>query len=610
MRFFSIFIGLIFALLFTGAGLMIAKETVLPTYLDWQSMKTWQSTTARITSLNQSENHLSAQYSYRIDGIRYHNNRVYVATFKDNIGNYHQQLYQRLSQAKKNHHTIIIWYDPAQPSQAVIDRSMRWGLFSLMLAFCSVFILIGLLSCYFSIFSRGSPSQNTLQTMYSVSSGDQANGQVTVSNTANPTVVTKPWLQRNDWRTNRIHSGVKSRLYWLWLITFVWMLICIPVIKQTPMEFSKGNHSILFAMSLPVAGLLLLYFSIKKTIAWRRFGYIELQLDPFPGSIGGHVGGNLFLNNIKDFRTPFWVELQCAQSYISGSGKNRTRREKIIWAERGQADAKSSGRGLRLEFRFSVPDHLPDAEAKPRNEQYYFWRLKLDADLEPITLKRSYNIPVYQTHQKSETARHDLSTQQAQFKQQQQSEQTLAIQRADFASTPLSKVLQYRDFGYKQQFYYPMLRHKVLTFIALIFAAGFSFAAYQINLSFAEDGPLKIIMFLFSIPFGLVGLFATVAFIYLPLNNLTVTLKRNQISTLRRLGFIPVSRHDLQARELEKIEVKSSGSTGEGVEKIRHFKLMAHTPSGKKITIAEDIDGEILAEGLRDFIQSKVCITN
>lgn len=41
----------------------------------------------------------------------------------------------------------------------------------------------------------------------------------------------------------------------------------------------------------PLVGIGLLIWAIRTTLEWRRFGQTLLTLDPYPGSIGGHVGG-------------------------------------------------------------------------------------------------------------------------------------------------------------------------------------------------------------------------------------------------------------------------------------------------------------------------------
>jgi hypothetical protein len=57
------------------------------------------------------------------------------------------------------------------------------------------------------------------------------------------------------------------------------------------------------------------------------------------------------------------------------------------------------------------------------------------------------------------------------------------------------------------------------------------------------------------------------------------------------------------------MDIKSTGSTGQGSEKIKHFKIIVHSNNGKKFTIAEDIDGKELAEQFKEFLYKRLQMT-
>jgi type II secretory pathway component PulF len=111
---------------------------------------------------------------------------------------------------------------------------------------------------------------------------------------------------------------------------------------------------------------------------------------------------------------------------------------------------------------------------------------------------------------------------------------------------------------------------------------------------------------LFSIPFLLVGIVAGLATIYLALNSLSVRIQPGSVSVTRRLLFFPVYSRLLETSDISHLSTKRSGSTGQGVDKIQHFKLLAHNHSGKSVTIAEDLDGEDVAAHFRDYIAQRL----
>jgi hypothetical protein len=117
-----------------------------------------------------------------------------------------------------------------------------------------------------------------------------------------------------------------------------------------------------------------------------------------------------------------------------------------------------------------------------------------------------------------------------------------------------------------------------------------------------EGGFMGVFVGLFSVPFVLVAIAASLATIYLPFNNLRVRIARADITVLRRLLFIPIFYRRFRASDLSHLSIKRSGSTGQGVERVRHFKVLAHDRRGGRVTLAEDIDGEDVAGHFRDYL--------
>jgi hypothetical protein len=87
---------------------------------------------------------------------------------------------------------------------------------------------------------------------------------------------------------------------------------------------------------------------------------------------------------------------------------------------------------------------------------------------------------------------------------------------------------------------------------------------------------------------------------------LSVQINPDRVSVSRRLLFFPVFSRLLNTRDITGLSIKRSGSTGQGVDKMLHFKLLAHDSSGKTLTLAEDLDGEDVAAHFRDYIAHRL----
>jgi len=384
----------------------------------------------------------------------------------------------------------------------------------------------------------------------------------------------------------------------MWAFAIIWNLVTLTFYFADPDELSLSNPTAYIALVFPLIGIYLLYQAIRRTLEWKRFGVIEFVMDPFPGSIGGHVGGSLDLSG-SSRASEYRVELECVYNYESGSDNSSN--ERIRWAQAGSAKVETSAGGTRLLFRFDIPDDLPESDIE-RSKDHYYWRLKVDAELPGINLERQYDIPVYRTSERSSDIEHDISSQVQDLQRLHGAEDQAAMQRGDFQS----RSLRMRERGNELQLYFPMFRNKIATFFSLIFAAGTGAITYAIVNSFGGASFLGVVAIFVSLPFGAIALFTGVATIYQPFNNLRITIDRRKIVAFRRLLIFPIYYKTVRASEVTSLKVESAGSTGQGSGKVEHFRVIAYHSGGDKFTIAESIDGEELARQLQEFLLNRI----
>ena len=552
MRALSKLPGLLFGLMFAGGGLFFLSETALPTWNDWRAMQTWQPSRANLLSVSGNDKQTKARYRYQFDGSTFTGERVYVASFSDSIGSYHESLLTRLQNFQRLQEPIQIWVDPLRPEHAVIDRDMRWGLFALMSGFCSVFIAIGVLVSYFSITSQRqnrSASRPSLLALRKEWASKQREAGFNSSfleysklriaeleQDSKEETATLDWRKRKGWSTSEVRSDAKNRSIMMWGFAIFWNAVTSPLLFVLPQELGRQNYAALFALLFPLAGIFIIYKAIASTLEYRRFGRVLVEMDPFPGAIGGHVGGRIRAPKLEyaaavDASSKIAVRLECVYSYISGSGDSRSRRESIKWAEEGQPQIESSGQGVTMPFRFDVPDELPEADVN-QTGAYHFWRLSVKAEIPGTDLNRNYNIPVFRTGEQSRFVRHNLSAQVVARKAQQSEKVKAEIAQGNFDIPGLSRAMRFSDQDGEIRMAFPMFRNKVLTVFAAIFAGGFGFASYMMMRQAFEGGGLGLFVGFFALPFLLVAIVATIATIYLLFNNLRVHLRSDRISVM------------------------------------------------------------------------------
>ena len=557
----------LFALPFAGVGVGMLWS-VTSTLLDASAMDDWVRTEARLTAAGY-ETHTGddsdsyeafATYDYRFGGRDYSGDRVGISSGGDNIGEYQRETGRRLETAFRNGAPIEIFVNPDNPSEAIIDREVRWSL----VGFKSIFVIVfGGAGFAMLIWAwRAMPPQLFSETA--------------------PT--SEPWLANDAWGSNSIRSGSRVSMWFAWGFAVFWNAISsiTPFIAYHEVV-TNDNYVALVALLFPLVGIGLLIWAIRRTLEWRRFGPAPLTLDPFPGSIGGQVGGTIDLGLPFDRSARFRVTLTNIHSYVSGSGKNRSQREDAKWQDAMIAHAEPSGRGTRLAFGFDVPDGLHESDAD-RDDNSYLWRLNLAADIPGVDLDRDYDIPVYATHEQSRNLP-DRAIERA------RAEQALVDEQA------ARRLINLEHGPTGKRMLFPMGRNAGPPVIGLLI--GSLFAAIGWYLVFREGH------WLFGSIFGGLGLLVAVACFYALANSLEVTRTSTGFRAVRRLLGIPIRKASVRYDDIARLDKASTMRSQSGGKHTVYYDIHAVAHSGQKHVIADGLKGVSQADAAMRLIASE-----
>lgn len=553
----------LFGLPFFCAGAGFLLFSVVPTLHDAWRMASWPATQGTLlqakliasTSENSTTYRVTAEYRYNVAGRNYSNNRVAIGEGADNIGDFQQTLGNRLEQALRNAQPVSVWYDPENPQEAVLNRDPRWGLLGFKLIFVVAFGGAGFGMMYFGLRS----------------------GKTVVTQASDA----QPWLRHPEWQTNVIHSGAKVGMYTVWGFTLLWNLISTPVAFFVPGVWREHGAVALVMLLFPGVGAGLLVWAIKTTLEWRRFGATPLSMDPFPGAIGGDVGGEILVNAPYDPAAVYSVTLSCINSYMSGSGDDRSRKENVVWQDSGYAAVQPAIRGMRLQCRFEVPDGLPASEAHSNN--YHLWRLNVHGDMPGVDLQRSFEIPVYPGLEKSRRIT-SLSTQE---------------RPAGAPEIGAEDLLPLTRSGNRVDIHYPMLRKPLSALGILLFGGIFSGSGAFLWHQAERDG---FMLYLMSSAFHLIGGLFMLWGLYALFNSLHVRCGGRSIHTVRRILGVPVSAKNVPYALIRSVESKQNGSSQSGNAHHIHYQVIAKTATGD-IILAEDLDAHSKAERVVEYFR-------
>lgn len=543
------------ALPFAGIGLWMAWS-LAAMLSDAGAMREWRPVPAEVESGGYSTHSGEDSDTYRAYGRyryvygdrSYTGERVQLSGGADNIGDYQQTLGRRLARAAAAGTPITVYVDPADPGRSVVERDLRWSL----VGFKSLFVLtFGGVGTGMLVFALRTPRAR---------------------DPGRPEYQASPWLVNPAWQSPAIRSNSKATMWGAWLFATFWNLVSAPLPFVLYEEVAEEqNYLALVGLVFPLVGLGLLAWAVRRSLEWRRFGPTPLTLDPFPGSIGGHVGGTIDTRLPLDHAQHFRIRLAGLESYVSGSGKNRRRSERVLWEDERLAHASSGPGGTRLSFRFDLPDGLNESDAQPSGDSHYLWRLSVDARLPGADLDRDFEIPVYRTARRSQGL----------------TERTAGAP-ADVQATHYEQAVRKRvrvDYqGSGKALVYPMAQHAFANLVG--FLTGVLFAAVGAYLAAREGEPL------FGAVIGITGALVTVAALYLFGRSLHVTVEGDRISSVRRWFGLPLRRRTLKRGNFLSFEKTSNLQTRSAGGTTRYFRIRGIDRDGGKILLGENFAGE------------------
>ena len=85
---------------------------------------------------------VKATYEYKVDGRTYTNDRV-GSRGADN-SDYHEGMYALLEAHQRERTPVTVWYDPGNPAESILDRSIPWDKVGLSLLASVAFFVVGL----------------------------------------------------------------------------------------------------------------------------------------------------------------------------------------------------------------------------------------------------------------------------------------------------------------------------------------------------------------------------------------------------------------------------------------------------------------------------------
>jgi len=192
--------------------------------------------------------------------------------------------------------------------------------------------------------------------------------------------------------TIRSQSGLRLA----WVFAILWNLIAAPAtfLGAVP-AIEKGNTVAWAALLFPFVGASLLIWALHLTMRWRRFGTSQLAVSGDTVALGGWLRGTIAARNLPEDASPH-LTLTCINRVVTGTGKDRSVWEKILWQEEQTVPREGLApgpEGPAIPVAFRLPDNAPATRSEDPDNKIV-WRLQAHASIPGVDYKEQFEIPV------------------------------------------------------------------------------------------------------------------------------------------------------------------------------------------------------------------------
>jgi hypothetical protein len=391
----------------------------------------------------------------------------------------------------------------------------------------------------------------------------------------------------------RIAGNTRPNLTTAWTLAVVWNLVSAPILFIVPSEL-EHNRLAALAFLFPLIGAGLLVWAVMLTLRWRRFGASWFDMSPQPASPGGTCAGRIRTRlDRPDASERFVVTLKltCLERTVSGSGKNRSVHENILWREEQQIGSEHvafTPAGASIPVHFPIPADARETTAAGR-EPGIFWVVAAEASLTGVDLHEDFDIPVHRVSGSAAAAPAAMTPAFAGTRREPVNIESLA--RAGIRVRQTSSGTEYR---------FAAGRNPSFALGTAVFTLIWSGALWlQLTLDFPWIFP--IITGLFELL-----LLVVVADVWLGVTTVTIgadTIRRRH--TVAGVGSTrTVASRDIVGVGLH-ISMQSTGRSG-----TPYYEIRATRRSGRRVSLGRGIRNKAHAEWLADRMRTAIGVAS
>jgi hypothetical protein len=383
----------VFGLPFAGVGMVmacLAGRTILKS----TRMQAWERAPATILEAELMSHQgddsttysVKATYRYSYEGRTYTGTRVGVHSGSDNIGSYHQRVYHALDAHRKTGRPFSCFVNPIAPSEAVLYPQCRWEMIGFQAVFALIFGIVGI-GLLFAGVTAGKRLRRIAQQQ--AAAPDQ------------------PWLWNPDWAGERIPASNRQAMWVAVAMAVFWNTVSIPIAWWIILEetVGRGNLPALLVLVFPAIGIGLAVWAVISVFRRRKYGACELELATRPGVLGGRLAGVIHVPVHVRTDEGFRVDLTCVNRVTTGTGKNRSTSERVLYEDGLLIKRDLMEHDLErtvIPFLFGIP-YAERATDSSDPDNTIEWRVSAQARTVGLDFATHFKVPVFMTDDSDET---------------------------------------------------------------------------------------------------------------------------------------------------------------------------------------------------------------
>jgi hypothetical protein len=387
----------LFGLPFLAAGLFLSW-LYFAGFANWWQARTWEEVPCWIesaelkTSRGDDSNtyQATASYRYRYAGKMWQSDKVSLESGSDNIGKFQQSAHRELSRhvlkapttpemdPAAAPPTFRCYVNPANPSEAVLYRTLRWEMQAFKAVFALTFPAVGAGLVFGGLIGAGiSRKEKSLKSSHP----------------------DEPWRWKRDWASDTIPERAS---YWapvVHLYTLWSGLIVTPLIVATWLSGAfRENPTSLWVLVFAGLWCIPAVMSFRRLRQRQMIGKARFEASRIPIQPGSTLDGAIVLDRPLPLRAIADISLTCERSVLSSSSNSENSvSTELVWSRSTQIPSLDLTRdvsGFRIPLSFPIPGDAPLSGGEPGPGESHSWKLELKVPGTPI--QAAFDLPVFQ----------------------------------------------------------------------------------------------------------------------------------------------------------------------------------------------------------------------